>query len=195
MAIILLPHQPLACRCSLTAFAIFSVLVLKERLRWSDAASFALIFAGVAVGLFSKPATDPHHAFEADMKAAGAVPLPQAHQHQHEQLDGGGPRRLLELLPLAGDSGGGSGGGSGGQLQQHSQQQQQHEQHSSYQPLVGAQHEDSGDELQASLSTAVLLADDAEVYASSSQQHEVHRREHARDVEGEGDGASGWPAG
>ena len=36
---------------SLTAFAIFSTAVLKEKLRWTDGAGFLLILAGVAVAM------------------------------------------------------------------------------------------------------------------------------------------------
>ena len=42
--------------CSLTTFAIFSTLVLKEKLRWVDLGAFALILAGVLVSLLTKPA-------------------------------------------------------------------------------------------------------------------------------------------
>jgi uncharacterized protein len=43
--------------CSLTTFAIFSSLVLKEKLRWVDLGAFALILAGVLLSLLTKPAT------------------------------------------------------------------------------------------------------------------------------------------
>lgn len=39
---------------TLTVFAVFSILVLHEKLRWTDVASFGLIFAGVAVGMLGK---------------------------------------------------------------------------------------------------------------------------------------------
>ena len=39
---------------TLTVFAVFSIAVLHERLRWTDVVSFALIFAGVAVGMLGK---------------------------------------------------------------------------------------------------------------------------------------------
>lgn len=39
---------------TLTVFAVFSIFVLHEKLRWTDMASFALIFAGVAVGMLGK---------------------------------------------------------------------------------------------------------------------------------------------
>ena len=42
--------------CSLTTFAIFSSLVLKEKLRWVDLGAFALILAGVLLSLLTKPA-------------------------------------------------------------------------------------------------------------------------------------------
>jgi uncharacterized protein (DUF486 family) len=39
---------------TLTVFAVFSIVVLQEKLRWTDVASFALIFAGVVVGMLGK---------------------------------------------------------------------------------------------------------------------------------------------
>ncbi len=39
---------------TLTVFAVFSIVVLHEKLRWTDVTSFALIFAGVAVGMLGK---------------------------------------------------------------------------------------------------------------------------------------------
>lgn len=39
---------------TLTVFAVFSVLVLKEHLRWTDYVAFGLIFAGVCVGMLGK---------------------------------------------------------------------------------------------------------------------------------------------
>lgn len=39
---------------TLTVFAVFSVAVLKEKLRWTDVAAFALIFSGVVVGMLGK---------------------------------------------------------------------------------------------------------------------------------------------
>src|SRR5262245_10407351 len=38
---------------TLVVFSVFSVLVLKERLRWNDALAFALIFAAVAVSMIN----------------------------------------------------------------------------------------------------------------------------------------------
>ncbi|MGH7131272.1 MAG: DMT family protein [Phycisphaerales bacterium] len=43
---------------TLTVFGVFSIYVLQERLRWTDIAAFALIFAGVMVGMLGK-ATAP----------------------------------------------------------------------------------------------------------------------------------------
>jgi hypothetical protein len=43
--------------CSLTTFAIFSSIVLKEKLRWVDLGAFSLILAGVLLSLLTKPAT------------------------------------------------------------------------------------------------------------------------------------------
>lgn len=40
---------------TLTVFAVFSIVVLQEKLRWNDVAAFVLIFAGVAVGMLGKP--------------------------------------------------------------------------------------------------------------------------------------------
>lgn len=42
--------------CSLVTFAIFSTLVLKEKLRWVDLGAFGLILAGVLLSLLTKPA-------------------------------------------------------------------------------------------------------------------------------------------
>lgn len=39
---------------TLTVFGLFSWLVLKEQLQWTDYVAFALIAAGAAVGLFGK---------------------------------------------------------------------------------------------------------------------------------------------
>jgi uncharacterized protein (DUF486 family) len=41
---------------TLTVFAVFSIVILQEKLRWTDWASFGLIFAGVAVGMLGKAA-------------------------------------------------------------------------------------------------------------------------------------------
>jgi len=39
---------------TLRVFAVFSILVLKEKLRWADAAGMGLVFAGVAVVMWGK---------------------------------------------------------------------------------------------------------------------------------------------
>lgn len=39
---------------TLTVFGVFSITVMKERLAWSDLAAFALVMAGVAVGMLGK---------------------------------------------------------------------------------------------------------------------------------------------
>lgn len=39
---------------TLCVFAVFSMLVLKEKLRWTDAAGMGLVFAGVAVAMWGK---------------------------------------------------------------------------------------------------------------------------------------------
>ncbi|KAL4431047.1 hypothetical protein ABPG75_006303 [Micractinium tetrahymenae] len=104
---------------SLSTFTIFSITVLKEKLRWSDALSFGLIFSGVVVGLVLKPkdataevalppppvapapepqalespadaATRPSSTGGSEPEAAGKPP----------QQEGG--RKLLELLPRLG---------------------------------------------------------------------------------------------
>ncbi len=41
---------------TLTVFAVFSIVVLGEKLRWTDTVAFGLIFAGVAVGMLGKQA-------------------------------------------------------------------------------------------------------------------------------------------
>lgn len=39
---------------TLTVFAVFSIYVLNEKMRWTDIAAFTLIFAGVVVGMLGK---------------------------------------------------------------------------------------------------------------------------------------------
>lgn len=39
---------------TLTVFGVFSLVVLKEKMQWTDWVAFILIFAGAAVGLFGK---------------------------------------------------------------------------------------------------------------------------------------------
>lgn len=41
---------------TLTVFGVFSILVLNERLRWTDIAAFTLIMSGVVVGMLGKSA-------------------------------------------------------------------------------------------------------------------------------------------
>ena len=55
---------------SLTTFAIFSAVVLKERLRWVDLGAFALIITGVLLSLLTKQPTST------DTPAADVVPSP-----------------------------------------------------------------------------------------------------------------------
>lgn len=45
--------------CSLTTFAVFSAVVLKEKPRWVDLGAFVLIIAGVLLSLLTKPAAKP----------------------------------------------------------------------------------------------------------------------------------------
>ncbi len=40
---------------TLAVFSVFTILVLRERLRWTDALAFALIFTGVAVSMLGRP--------------------------------------------------------------------------------------------------------------------------------------------
>lgn len=42
---------------TLTVFAIFSIYVLGEKMRWTDVVAFALIMAGVTVGMLGKQLT------------------------------------------------------------------------------------------------------------------------------------------
>lgn len=80
---------------SLSTFAVFSVLVLKEKLCWVDAVAFALIFSGVAVSL-AKPGSTSASS-EAPAPAPGPEvamgELPVAPAPESEQ--GGAGRRLL----------------------------------------------------------------------------------------------------
>ncbi|MBI1189167.1 MAG: hypothetical protein GC200_00575 [Tepidisphaera sp.] len=39
---------------TLGVFAVFSIMVLKERLRWTDMVGFGLVFAGVVVSMLGK---------------------------------------------------------------------------------------------------------------------------------------------
>ncbi len=62
---------------SLSAFAIFSTAVLKEKLRWTDGVGFVLIIAGVAVAMAGREAA-------ARREHAAA---PSTHERAYEQLD------------------------------------------------------------------------------------------------------------
>lgn len=42
---------------TLVVFSVFSILVLKEKIRWNDAAAFLLIFAGVVVSYLGRKAS------------------------------------------------------------------------------------------------------------------------------------------
>lgn len=82
----MLPPPPTPLPRSLSAFAIFSVTILKERLRWKDLGAFVLIVAGVAVAMIGKPdskATPP------PVPAPGEAPAPAP------ELSGS--RRLMQL--------------------------------------------------------------------------------------------------
>src|SRR5262245_59289398 len=39
---------------TMIVFTVFSILVLKEKIRWNDAAAFVLVFAGVAVSYLGR---------------------------------------------------------------------------------------------------------------------------------------------
>lgn len=56
---------------SLTTFAVFSAIVLKERLRWVDLGAFALILAGVLLSLLTKQPTS------SDMPSPPPLPAPE----------------------------------------------------------------------------------------------------------------------
>ncbi|KAL4425079.1 hypothetical protein ABPG77_010393 [Micractinium sp. CCAP 211/92] len=104
---------------SISTFTIFSVTVLKEKLRWSDGLAFGLIFSGVIVSLVLKPkdssaevalppppvapAPEPVPPESgADSVAApstAAGPKPEAAGKPPSQEGG---RKLLELLPRLG---------------------------------------------------------------------------------------------
>ena len=68
---------------SLSAFAVFSTTVLREKLRWSDGVGFVLIVAGVAVAMAGRE-------MAARKDAAG--------QRAYEQLPP--PPAALELAPM-----------------------------------------------------------------------------------------------
>lgn len=44
---------------TLAVFTVFTFLVLREKLRWTDALAFALIFAGVAVSMLGRSGDPP----------------------------------------------------------------------------------------------------------------------------------------
>jgi hypothetical protein len=72
--------------CSLSAFAIFSVTILKEKLRWKDLGAFVLIVAGVAVAMIGKP----------DSKAL-PPPVPSPEEAPAPAPDTSSGRRLMQL--------------------------------------------------------------------------------------------------
>lgn len=59
---------------SLVAFAIFSTVILKERLRWADAGAFLLILGGVLISLLTKTHT------------SDTAPTPDPSQAMHRRL-------------------------------------------------------------------------------------------------------------
>lgn len=76
--------------CSLTTFFVFSALVLKERLRWVDLGSFALILSGVLLSLLTKKATAGLPTATPPLLAPAAAPVPS-------QQPSGGRQLMLEL--------------------------------------------------------------------------------------------------
>lgn len=73
---------------TLTVFAVFSILVLKEKLRWTDVAAFMLVMAGVTVAMLGK--ADSHHA---------AVNTPPGSPPAGNPLPGNGPTTGREPGP------------------------------------------------------------------------------------------------
>eukprot|EP00887_Chlorella_sp_A99_P000845 scaffold5.g845.t1 len=124
---------------SLTTFAIFSVLVLKEKLRWTDYIAFALVFGGVAVSL-AKPlaskdvaalpeleAPAPEPAAEAAAAVPPASPALQLAEGgaaarspaPRQESSGEGRKLLVQLTPL-------SHAGGGTAAEEHQQRQWRH---------------------------------------------------------------------
>lgn len=176
---------------SLSTFAVFSVLVLKEKLRWIDAISFALIFSGVAVSLV-KPGSKGEEA-PAPEVALGPMPVapaPEAASAPAPAVEQVGGRRLLQLVGLGKKplehQGAPQLDKTSGALSTGSSADQHLDEHL---PAVQLQHVQQaqlasadpslGDER----STAVLIASGVDVYASSSQQG-VHSRGHSHQQEG-----------
>lgn len=156
-------RRPPAC-CSLTVFAIFAVVVLKEKLRWVDLGAFVLIMAGVALGMVGKPA----------QQQVPPPPPPPADAAPPAPLDESGRRLLLLGLQPQPASGGSGGGGSEGQGSPTGEQAGL---------PSGALH--AVHELRGSGSARVLLAYDSDLCAGSSHQG-VRRREPTYDVEAGG---------
>lgn len=124
-------HPP---ACSLSTFTIFSITVLKEKLRWSDGLAFALIFSGVVVGLVLNPksaSTSSDVALPPPPVAPEPEPAPGGSLETAAPAAAPAPagRKLLQLLPLAwrrrasGGSSGGSSSADGVQLGQQAQRE------------------------------------------------------------------------
>ncbi|KAI3433477.1 hypothetical protein D9Q98_003289 [Chlorella vulgaris] len=152
---------------SLTAFAIFSVAILKEKLRWVDLGAFILICSGVALGMVGKPA---------DQQALPPPPPPQLEAPAPEP----GGRRLLLMQPWLAIKGGkrsssnhSTGTGTGSEVQESPPSEPAGLPH-------GALH--ATHMLRGTPSAQVLVAGDAAVHIASSQQ-DVRRRDPTPDVE------------
>lgn len=150
------------------------MLVLKERLRWTDGLAFALIFSGVAISLAGANGSKGDAA-EAPLPALhdakAALPLDPA--APPASLDGGDDRRRLLDVELAAHL------SSDGGLHDHP---------SDASPLLGEQQQEQQQVLQrqqrgggpiwSSGSAEVLLASGVDAHARSSAQQEVHARGH-----------------
>lgn len=153
------------------------MLVLKERLRWTDGLAFALIFTGVAVSLaggksgvsHASEVPAPPDAAAALQAAGGAAGLPPS--------DDGTRRRLLdvELAEQRGGGGGRDGPSAASPLLSTHEEEQQHR------TLQQRQQQRGGRAMWSEGSAEVLLASSVDAYArSSSTQQEVHARGHSQ---------------
>jgi hypothetical protein len=84
---------------SLSAFAVFSSTVLREKLRWTDGLGFVLIIAGVAVAMAGREVAARRDAAAAGAGGAMPPPLPPPPRgvRAYERLEEG-----TELTPLPG---------------------------------------------------------------------------------------------
>ena len=87
--------------CSLTTFAIFSTIVLKETPRWVDLGAFGLIMAGVLLSLLTKPPAAP--APPQPLPVPPPPPVPPAETDPKTgPAAAPGPAPIVEVVALSG---------------------------------------------------------------------------------------------